>query len=75
MEFRQVNEKRWLMMKKIAFYILERPVPVSKDGHEFKDDEEDGLAPVEVSVLCNVWYVVLQFYALREEAESHCRVL
>lgn len=54
-EFRQVNEKRWLVMKKIAFYILERPVPVSKDGHEFKDDEEDGLAPVEVSIYRSVF--------------------
>lgn len=25
MEFRAVNEKRWLTMKKIAFYIVERP--------------------------------------------------
>ncbi len=30
-EFRVVNEKRWLLMKKIAFYIVERPA-LSLDG-------------------------------------------
>ena len=48
-EFRQANEKRWLVMKKIAFYILERPLPEPKDESEFKDDSDcEGLAPVEV---------------------------
>jgi hypothetical protein len=49
-EFRQVGEKRWLIMKKIAFYILERPQIYSKeDESEYKDDSDcEGLAPVEV---------------------------
>ncbi len=50
-EFRQVNEKRWLIMKKIAFYILERPVSEGKEESEFKEDETEGLAPVEVHSL------------------------
>lgn len=46
-EFRQVNEKRWLLMKKVAFYIMERPA--SADGSEYKDSggEGDNMAPVE----------------------------
>jgi hypothetical protein len=48
-EFRQVNEKRWLVMKKIAFYILERPPPAVAQEGEYKDDSDcEGLAPVEV---------------------------
>ncbi len=49
-EFRMVNEKRWLQMKKIAFYIVERPHTNHNDDGEFKDDveDEDGLAPLEV---------------------------
>jgi len=35
-------------MKKIAFYILERPVSEGKEESEFKEDETEGLAPVEV---------------------------
>jgi hypothetical protein len=52
-EFRQVGEKRWLLMKKIAFYILERPQIYSKeDESEYKDDSDcEGLAPVEVSTI------------------------
>ena len=60
-EFRMVNEKRWLLMKKITFYIVQRPRVVTMsegsqpgadcDGSEFKDFEvdesQDGLAPIE----------------------------
>ena len=52
-EFRQVNEKRWLIMKKIAFYILERPASEGKEESEFKEDETEGLAPVEVCSFCD----------------------
>lgn len=48
-EFRLIGESRWLVMKKIAFYIVERPSPSLHSG-EFKDDEiadSEGLAPVE----------------------------
>eukprot|EP01038_Epipyxis_sp_PR26KG_P011039 gene11039-14823_t len=49
-EFRMVNEKRWLLMKKIAFYIVERPPVSVNDESEFKDDlDRDGLAPIEDS--------------------------
>lgn len=49
-EFRAANEKRWLMMKKIAFYIIERPAVPVGDASEYKDSghEHDNLAPVEV---------------------------
>lgn len=52
-----VNEKRWLVMKKIAFYIVERPSTQVNDGSEFKDSTDgsviDGLAPIEESwVFC-----------------------
>ena len=49
-EFRMVNEKRWLLMKKVAFYIVERPNSVPNDNGEFKDSNSDldNLAPVEV---------------------------
>ncbi len=54
-EFRLVNEKRWLLMRKIAFYIVQRPpVPVRHFGSipgggsdssglngEFKDSSGD----------------------------------
>lgn len=39
-------------MKKIVFYIVERPVYSSDSSGEFKDDqifENSGLAPIEVS--------------------------
>lgn len=51
-EFRMVNEKRWLQMKKIAFYIVERTHIGHNDDGEFKDDveDEDGLAPLEVMI-------------------------
>lgn len=52
-EFRQVNEKRWLIMKKIAFYILERPTSEGKEESEFKENETEGLAPVEVCSFCD----------------------
>jgi hypothetical protein len=52
-EFRVLNEKRWLIMKKVAFYIVERPSqPVGgNDGGEFKETEasDENLAPVEVN--------------------------
>jgi hypothetical protein len=53
-EFRQIGEKRWLNMKKLAFYIVERP-PYSQNSAsaEFKEDEtfeNVGLAPIEVRV-------------------------
>lgn len=52
-EFRQVKERRWLLMRKIAFYILERPPPVVAEEGEFKDDSDgEGLAPIEVGILC-----------------------
>lgn len=51
-EFRHIGEKRWLNMKKLSFYIVERPHPVLKEG-EHKDDDigyaEGILAPVESS--------------------------
>lgn len=53
-EFRAINEKRWLIMKKMAFYIVERPVlQNNNDGGEFKDNnsDNDNLAPFEVSFL------------------------
>ena len=54
-DFRLSGEKRWLVMKKVAFYILERPVVhISREEGEFKDDGsssegESQLAPIEVS--------------------------
>jgi hypothetical protein len=60
-EFRIVNEKRWLLMKKVAFYIVERPNNQSlmngNDG-EFKETEQEpqeSLAPVEVRPLLLVF--------------------
>lgn len=63
-EFRQVNEKRWLVMKKIAFYILERPVPEGKEGSEFKEDEIEGLAPIEVNSFTGHGYNAIMTYSL-----------
>ena len=40
-------------MKKIAFYILERPASEGKEESEFKEDETEGLAPVEVCSFCD----------------------
>lgn len=53
-EFRTVNERRWLIMKKIYFYIIERPhySLVSDVGlSEYKENNFDAdiLAPIEVS--------------------------
>eukprot|EP01035_Chromulina_nebulosa_P017950 gene17950-23577_t len=49
-EFRLVGEKRWLNMKKVAFYIVERP-QMLMDHCEFKDDDygdiDGSLAPIE----------------------------
>mmetsp|Transcript_31399 Transcript_31399/g.69937 ORF Transcript_31399/g.69937 Transcript_31399/m.69937 type:complete len:955 (+) Transcript_31399:90-2954(+) len=42
-DFRMANEKRWLCMSRIAFYILERP---EEEDVEFKDGDE-GRSPVE----------------------------
>jgi len=38
-EFRQFGEKRWLLMKKIAFYIVERPERASIGGSEYKEND------------------------------------
>jgi hypothetical protein len=44
-DFRQLGEKRWLNMKKIAFYIIERSIivsdhdEVSNNGGEIKENE------------------------------------
>jgi hypothetical protein len=51
-EFRLIGEKRWLNMKKLAFYIVERPLP-NNGSSEYKDDdvtEDANLAPIDVSV-------------------------
>jgi hypothetical protein len=51
-EFRLIGEKRWMNMKKVAFYIVERPHVQNSGSGEFKENdlgpENDGLAPVEV---------------------------
>jgi hypothetical protein len=51
-EFKLVNERRWLNMKKVAFYIVERPA--LSNSSEFKSDDDtvdnsdsQNLAPVE----------------------------
>eukprot|EP00596_Hydrurales_sp_CCMP1899_P000367 CAMPEP_0119046274 /NCGR_PEP_ID=MMETSP1177-20130426/45527_1 /TAXON_ID=2985 /ORGANISM="Ochromonas sp, Strain CCMP1899" /LENGTH=938 /DNA_ID=CAMNT_0007019197 /DNA_START=345 /DNA_END=3160 /DNA_ORIENTATION=+ len=49
-EFRAISERRWLNMKKIAFYIVERPIYSSNTFGEYKEDEifeNSGLAPIE----------------------------
>ena len=69
MEFRQVNEKRWLIMKKIAFYILERPASEGKEESEFKEDETEGLAPVEVCSFCD-YAKLLSVYSVTIETIS-----
>jgi len=55
-EFRMVNERRWLIMKKIYFYIIERPhySLVSDVGSsEYKENffDADILAPIEVTYI------------------------
>ena len=50
-EFRAIGEKRWLNMKKIVFYIIERPLSLVSCSGECNDDEifeNSGLAPIEV---------------------------
>ncbi len=39
-------------MKKLAFYIIERPITMNVYGGEVKDNEDaqDNLAPIEVSI-------------------------
>ena len=37
-EFRMVNEKRWLLMKKITFYIVQRPTIVQAPLQSPRDD-------------------------------------
>ena len=57
-EFRMVNERRWLIMKKIYFYIIERPhysllvSDVGGGSSEYKENNFDAdiLAPIEVSI-------------------------
>jgi hypothetical protein len=69
-EFRIVNEKRWLLMKKVAFYIVERPnnqSSVNGNDGEFKETEQDtqeSLAPVEVRLLCVIPFLCLVFIAI-----------
>lgn len=55
-EFRLLQERRWLIMKKVTFYIIERPA-VHNDGSEFKDsgDHEINLAPIEVRYYLSAW--------------------
>ena len=65
-EFRAIGEKRWLNMKKIVFYIIERPLSLVSCSGECNDDEifeNSGLAPVEVefAILSYLWQVVLNF--------------
>ena len=53
-EFRAICEKRWVNMKKMAFYIIERPQYASTTFSEYKDDEvvdSVNLASVEDSVV------------------------
>ena len=38
-EFRAICEKRWLNMKKVAFYTVERPLYTAASFSEYKDDE------------------------------------
>ncbi len=65
-DFRLINNKRWLTMRKISFYIVERPSDVIKDGSEFKDGStntyELGLAPIEV--LCMFLLMLLMISLL-----------
>ena len=49
-EFRTICEKRWLNMKKMAFYIVERPAYSATSFSEYKEDElfeHTSLAPAE----------------------------
>ncbi len=48
-DFHLIGERRWLNMKKIAFYISERPSKNSQYDSEYKDneDEDDNLAPID----------------------------
>lgn len=48
-EFKILNDRRWLNMKKMAFYIVERPHINPQDSSEIKSDneDEDNLAPIE----------------------------
>jgi hypothetical protein len=56
-EFRLVNEKRWLSMKRIAFYIIERPPNDRNDFGEYKENlDHDGLTPVEASFIRIIYY-------------------
>jgi hypothetical protein len=51
-EFRQIGEKRWINMRKVAFYIVERPMYPPNTTGEYKEEELleccSGLAPIEV---------------------------
>ena len=38
-EFRAICEKRWLNMKKVAFYTVERPLYTASSFSEYKEDE------------------------------------
>ena len=51
-QFRISGESKWMLMKKVVFYILERPVlSQNRDENEYKEGDvglEGYLAPVEV---------------------------
>ena len=53
-DFRLLGERRWLTLKKVAFYIVERSKVTLNSADEFKENEldsigDDGLAPLEVT--------------------------
>jgi hypothetical protein len=66
-EFRAIGERRWLNMKKIAFYIVERPNYQSSSSNqgEFKEAEtsekNDGLAPLEVKTNISIIFLIKLF--------------
>lgn len=50
-----VGERRWLNMKKLTFFIVERPPQPQNTSSEFKSDDEFNiidynLAPIEVII-------------------------
>lgn len=61
MDFRQLGEKRWLNMRKVAFYVIERSIVVSDHdevnnnaGGEIKENEpmayHEGVTKEEVRI-------------------------
>lgn len=51
-EYRRSGEKRWVNMLKTAFYIVERAQPSGGEVKEMEPDPTEGLAPVEVCIVC-----------------------